>query len=71
MQPDIVPYSSCNCPLQEVFVSEVEVLRAELYETDVTVEGEFLSDEQMEAEKISPYPGWNVVYVKYVVHANI
>ena len=37
----------------EVFIAEVEVLRAELYETDVTVEGEYLSEAAMIAEGIS------------------
>ena len=40
------------CP-QEVFITEVEVLRQELIEKDVTVEGEFMSDEKMIEEGIS------------------
>ena len=37
-------------------MSEVEVLRAELYESDITVEGEYMSDEQMENEGFSETP---------------
>ena len=47
-----------NMP-QEVFISEVEVLRSELYETDVTVEGEYLSDQQMIDEGFSENFGPN------------
>ena len=36
-----------------MFIAEVEVLRAQLYETDITVEGEFLSDEAMIEEGFS------------------
>ena len=38
---------------QEVFISEVEVMRQELIEKDVTVEGEFMSDAKMIEEDIS------------------
>ena len=52
-------YSCCfqlSCTFlaaQEVFIAEVEVLRAELYEKDITIEGEFLSEAAMEEEGIS------------------
>ena len=39
--------------LQEVFISEVEVLRRELQERDVTVEGELLSEAAMVEEGFS------------------
>ena len=55
-----------NMP-QEVFISEVEVLRSELYETDVTVEGEYLSDQQMIdegfSENFGPNTFWNLHYL--------
>ena len=37
-------------------MAEVEVLRAELYESDVTIEGEYMSDQQMEDEGFSESP---------------
>ncbi|CAE7266817.1 unnamed protein product, partial [Symbiodinium sp. CCMP2592] len=37
----------------EVFIAEVEVLREQLYEKDLTIEGEFLSEAAMEEEGIS------------------
>ena len=45
-------YLAPDCA-EEVFIAEVEVLRSQLYESDVVIEGEFLSDAQMEAEGVS------------------
>ena len=42
-----------------MFIAEVEVIRSEMQERDVTVEGEFLSDQQMIDEGISEQVGLN------------
>ena len=39
--------------LKETFITEVEVLRAQMVEQDITIEGEFLSDQQMQDEGMS------------------
>ena len=44
-------------PCQEVFIAEVEVLREQMMEQDITIEGEFLSEEQMEQEGMSEMLG--------------
>ena len=41
-------------------MAEVEVLRAEMTETDVTVEGEYMSEDQMAKEGISEPIGSNL-----------
>ena len=38
---------------QEVFIAEVEILREQMSEKDITIEGEFMSDAMMEDNGIS------------------
>ena len=49
--------------LKEVFISEVDVIRQEMQERDVTVEGEFLSEAAMIEEGISEQFSLNIYIV--------
>ena len=42
---------------QETFVAEVEIMKSELAESNVTVEGEYMSRDQMENHGLSEHHG--------------
>ena len=45
---------------EETFISEVEILREEMRETEVVVEGQFASEADMVEWGFSEYFGWNI-----------
>ena len=58
-------------PQEDTFISEVEVIRAQLLEQDVTIEGEFLSDQQMKDEGFSEPAGPQALNGSCLLHLHV